>query len=169
MICVIIYGASIAGLGLTNVLWIGVALLALSGAADIVSSVYRNTILQVATPDAMRGRLQGVFIVVVAGGPRLGDFTSGSVADTVDRVFAIVAGGCACMIGVLLLGLRYRGFARYDARHPVPWRARAATAPWASQRRPTGHDWSRGHAAEIGAASDSSEPRVGHAVASDGG
>jgi len=120
MICVIIYGASIAGLGLTNVLWIGVALLALSGAADIVSSVYRNTILQVATPDAMRGRLQGVFIVVVAGGPRLGDFTSGAVASLSTESFAIVAGGCACMIGVLLLGLHYRGFARYDARHPVP-------------------------------------------------
>jgi hypothetical protein len=120
MICVIIYGASIAGLGLTHLLWLGVALLALSGAADIVSSIYRNTILQVATPDAMRGRLQGVFIVVVAGGPRLGDFTSGSVASLTTESFAIVAGGCACMTAVVLLGLRYRGFARYDARHPVP-------------------------------------------------
>jgi Transmembrane secretion effector len=120
MICVLIYGASIAGLGLTHVLWLGVALLALSGAADIVSSVYRNTILQVATPDAMRGRLQGVFIVVVAGGPRLGDFTSGSVASLTTESFAIVAGGVACMTAVVLLGLRYRGFARYDARHPVP-------------------------------------------------
>jgi MFS family permease len=120
MVCVLIYGAAIASLGLTRMLWLGVLLLALSGAADIVSSVYRNTILQVATPDAMRGRLQGVFIVVVAGGPRLGDFTSGSVASLSTESFAIVAGGCACMTGVVLLGLRYRGFARYDARHPVP-------------------------------------------------
>ena len=120
MVCVLIYGAAIASLGLTRMLWLGVVLLALSGAADIVSSVYRNTILQVATPDAMRGRLQGVFIVVVAGGPRLGDFTSGSVASLSTESFAIVAGGCACMTGVVLLGLRYRGFARYDARHPVP-------------------------------------------------
>ena len=120
MVCVLIYGAAIASLGLTRMLWLGVVLLALSGAADIVSSVYRNTILQVATPDAMRGRLQGVFIVVVAGGPRLGDFTSGSVASLSTESFAIVAGGCACMTGVVLLGLRYRGFARYDAAHPVP-------------------------------------------------
>jgi len=56
----------------------------------------------------------------VAGGPRLGDFTSGSVASLSTESFAIVAGGCACMTGVVLLGLRYRGFARYDARHPVP-------------------------------------------------
>ena len=120
MVCVLVYGATIASLGLTRVLWLGVVLLALSGAADIVSSVYRSTILQVATPDAMRGRLQGVFIVVVAGGPRLGDFTSGSVASLSTESFAIVAGGCACMTGVVLLGLRYRGFARYDATHPVP-------------------------------------------------
>jgi hypothetical protein len=120
MVCVVIYGATIAGLGLTRMLWLGVLFLALSGAADIISSVYRNTILQVATPDAMRGRLQGVFIVVVAGGPRLGDFTAGSVASLTTESFAIVAGGCACMTAVVLLGLRYRGFARYDARHPVP-------------------------------------------------
>jgi Transmembrane secretion effector len=120
LVCVLIYGAAIASVGLTRLLWLGVALLALSGAADIVSSVYRNTILQVATPDALRGRLQGVFIVVVAGGPRLGDFTSGSVASLSTESFAIVAGGCACMTGVVLLGLRYRGFARYDARNPVP-------------------------------------------------
>jgi MFS family permease len=120
LVCVAIYGAAIAALGFTRTLWLAVVLLALSGAADIVSSVYRNTILQVATPDAMRGRLQGVFIVVVAGGPRLGDFTSGSVASLSTESFAIVAGGCACITGVLLLALRYRGFARYDARHPVP-------------------------------------------------
>jgi Transmembrane secretion effector len=120
MVCVLIYGAAIAALGFTRLLWLGVVFLAMSGAADIVSSVYRNTILQVATPDAMRGRLQGVFIVVVAGGPRLGDFTAGSVASLSTESFAIVAGGCSCMIAVVLLGLRYRGFARYDARHPVP-------------------------------------------------
>ncbi|MGZ4611037.1 MAG: MFS transporter [Actinomycetes bacterium] len=120
MLCVIAYGAAVAGVGLTRTLWLGVLLLAFSGAADMVSSVYRNTILQVATPDEMRGRLQGVFIVVVAGGPRLGDFTAGTVATLTTETFAIVAGGVACMVSVVLLGLRYRGFARYDARHPQP-------------------------------------------------
>ena len=56
--------------GFTRVLWVAVALLALAGAADMVSAIFRNTILQVATPDALRGRLQGVFIVGVTGGPR---------------------------------------------------------------------------------------------------
>jgi MFS family permease len=120
MVCVVVYGASVAAFGLTRLIWLGVLVLAVSGAADMVSSVYRNTVLQVATPDAMRGRLQGVFIVVVAGGPRLGDFTAGTVASITTETFAIVSGGCACMAGVALLAARYRGFARYDAAHPQP-------------------------------------------------
>jgi len=120
LVCVVIYGAAVAAFGLTSMLWLGVLFLAVSGAADTVSSVYRNTILQVATPDAMRGRLQGVFIVVVAGGPRLGDFTAGTVAAISTEAFAIVSGGCACMVGVGLLAARYRGFARYDALNPQP-------------------------------------------------
>jgi MFS family permease len=120
MICVVAYGAAVAAFGLTRVIWLGVLMLAVSGAADMVSSVYRNTILQVATPDALRGRLQGVFIVVVAGGPRLGDFTAGTVASITTETFAIVSGGCACMAGVALLAAHYRGFARYDAVDPQP-------------------------------------------------
>jgi len=120
VMAVVAYGAVIAALGLSRLLWVGVVLLALSGAADMVSSVYRNTILQVATPDDMRGRLQGVFIVVVAGGPRLGDFTSGSIASLTSETAAIVAGGTACVAATLLLAARYRGFLRYDATAPVP-------------------------------------------------
>lgn len=120
LVCVVTYGAAVAAFGLTRALWLGVLFLAASGAADMVSSVYRNTILQVATPDALRGRLQGVFIVVVAGGPRLGDFTAGTVAAISTEAFAVVAGGCACMVAVGLLAARYRGFARYDAAAPHP-------------------------------------------------
>jgi MFS family permease len=120
MLCVVAYGAAVVAFGFTRVLWLGVLMLALSGAADMVSSVYRTTILQVATRDAMRGRLQGVFIVVVAGGPRLGDFTAGTVAAISTETFAVVSGGCACMVAVGLLATRYRGFARYDAADPRP-------------------------------------------------
>lgn len=120
MLSVLAYGAAIAVFGFTRALWLGVLLLAMSGAADMVSAVFRGTILQDATPDALRGRLQGVFIVVVAGGPRLGEFTAGSVASVSTPTFAVVAGGCACMAGVAVLAARYRGFAAYDARHPVP-------------------------------------------------
>jgi ENTS family enterobactin (siderophore) exporter len=96
-----------------------VLLLALAGAADAVSAVFRMSILQAATPDAMRGRLQGVFIVVVAGGPRLGDLLLGSVAELSGEAVAAVAGGLACVVAVVALAFLQPKFARYDAREPV--------------------------------------------------
>jgi MFS family permease len=120
VIAVVAYGATVGGVGLTDVLWIGVVFLALSGAADMVSAAYRSTILQVAAPDQMRGRLQGVFIVVVAGGPRAGDFLAGSVASSVGERLALVLGGLACIVGVLTAVSLQRSFLRYDARHPEP-------------------------------------------------
>ena len=119
-LCVIVYGAAVAAFGFTRALWVGVACLALSGAADMVSSAYRTTILQVAAPDHLRGRLQGVFTVVVAGGPRLGDFVAGSAAALLTPTIALAAGGLACMLGVVLACAAQRQFLRYDARQPAP-------------------------------------------------
>jgi len=76
--------------------------------------------LQSAAPDDMRGRLQGVFLVVVVGGPRLGDFLAGSVADLFTPATAVVGGGAACVLAITLVGALQRGFPRYDARDPVP-------------------------------------------------
>nr|WP_309239321.1 MFS transporter [Streptomyces lunaelactis] len=113
------WGTAIAVFGLTRNLWLGLFFLALAGAADTVSMVFRNTMMQAAAPDEMRGRLQGVFIVVVAGGPRLGDFLAGSVAGLTSPTVAVTGGGIACLLAVSLLALRWRGFARYDARNPT--------------------------------------------------
>ncbi|GAA2080591.1 MFS transporter [Actinomadura alba] len=117
---VIAWGLAIAGFGLVRYLGLGLLLLAAAGCADSISSIFRNTILQVAAPDEMRGRLQGIFIVVVAGGPRLGDFVSGTVAELTSPGFAVVGGGLACVAVMLLLLTRWPGFVRYDARHPTP-------------------------------------------------
>lgn len=114
------WGAAIAVFGLTRNLWLGLLFLALAGCADTVSMVFRNTMLQAAVPDELRGRLQGVFIVVVAGGPRLGDFLAGSVADLASPAVAVTGGGVLCVTGVALLALKWRAFARYDARDPQP-------------------------------------------------
>ncbi|WP_332757214.1 MFS transporter [Streptomyces sp. MT206] len=112
------WGLAVAVFGLTRNLWLGLFFLALAGCADTVSMVFRTTMLQAATPDEMRGRLQGVFIVVVAGGPRLGDFLAGTAADLTSPRVAITGGGLACVLVLVLLALRWRGFARYDARLP---------------------------------------------------
>nr|WSW45977.1 MFS transporter [Streptomyces sp. NBC_01001] len=118
LISVAAWGLAIAVFGLTRNLWLGLFFLALAGCADTISMVFRSTMMQAATPDEMRGRLQGVFIVVVAGGPRLGDFLAGTVADRTSPTMAITGGGLGCVLVLLLLALRWRGFARYDARSP---------------------------------------------------
>jgi len=94
--------------------------LAAAGAADAVSAVFRQTILQTATPDEMRGRLQGVFIVVVAGGPRLGELWLGGTASRVGEGWAAVLGGALCVVVLWVLMRAQRSFWHYDARHPVP-------------------------------------------------
>ncbi|MDH6134114.1 MFS family permease [Kitasatospora sp. MAA4] len=121
LVSVIAWGLSIALFGLTHgQLWLGLLLLAVAGCADTVSMIFRNTMMQVAAPDEMRGRLQGIFIVVVAGGPRLGDFESGTVAALTTPAVSAVSGGLACVAAVLLLAARRPAFLRYDARHPTP-------------------------------------------------
>jgi hypothetical protein len=86
----------------------------------MVSAAYRSTILQVAAPDHLRGRLQGVFIVVVSGGPRAGDFLAGSVAGAVGERAALLVGGAACVLGVGLALLAQRDFLAYDGDDPRP-------------------------------------------------
>ncbi|MFI1383290.1 MFS transporter [Embleya sp. NPDC020886] len=120
VLAVIAWGTCVAVFGLGGPLWLGLILLALAGCADTISMVFRNTIMQVATPDEMRGRLAGVFIVVVAGGPRLGDFEAGSVAALSTERISVVSGGLACVLLAIVLSLRWRGFWRYDARDPQP-------------------------------------------------
>ncbi|MGW6565154.1 MFS transporter [Streptomyces sp. NPDC054975] len=119
LLAVACWGTAIAVFGLTRNLWLGLLLLALAGYSDTVSMIFRNTMMQVAAPDEMRGRLQGVFIVVVAGGPRLGDFLAGSVADLTSPAVAITGGGIACVLAVGVLALYGRGFRRYDALNPT--------------------------------------------------
>ncbi|MCU4671617.1 MFS transporter [Microbacterium fluvii] len=94
--------------------------LAITGAADNVSAIYRSTMMQAAVPDAMRGRLQGIFTVVVAGGPRIGALYAGTVATFTALWFPPLLGG---FVIVGLVGLLVRlspGFRAYDAQHPVP-------------------------------------------------
>ncbi len=120
VISILVWGGAICLFGLTHQWWLGLLFLAVAGAADMVSAVFRNTILQAATPDAMRGRLQGVLIAVVAGGPYVGDFRAGAIAEWFDVRLAVVSGGILCIVGVLALVAWRPGFLRYDAWHPVP-------------------------------------------------
>jgi MFS family permease len=120
VVSIMVWGAAIAAFGLVRWLPLALLLLAVAGAADNVSAVFRTTILQAATPDEYRGRLQGVFTVVVAGGPRLGDVEAGTVAALAGETVSVVSGGLACIAGSAILVAKSPQFWRYDGRHPIP-------------------------------------------------
>jgi MFS family permease len=120
IVAVVVWGAAIAAFGLVDVLWVAMVLLAVAGWADVVSAVFRNTILQSSVPDALRGRLSAIQIAVVQGGPRLGDLESGGVAQGLGATFSVVSGGVVCVIGALMLALALPGFRRQVAVHQAP-------------------------------------------------
>jgi MFS family permease len=115
IVAVAVWGAAIAGFGLVPWLPLALALLAVAGAADVISAVFRNTILQLSVPDALRGRLSSVHIAVVTGGPQIGDAEAGAVAALTSARTSVVTGGLACILGVLVLVRLVPELARYDA------------------------------------------------------
>ena len=116
ILAVVGWGLAVAASGLSPWLWGTVALLAVAGAADMVSAVYRQTMLLTYAPDEMRGRLQGVFFAVVAGGPRLGDLRAGAMAEWTGTTVSWVVGGLAASAVAILLAIAYPVFRRYTAR-----------------------------------------------------
>jgi len=107
---VLVWGAAITGFGIVRWLPVALALLAVAGWADVLSAVFRNTMIQFAGPDGMRGRLMGVQMAVVAGGPRLGDLEAGAVANAFGDTVSVVSGGLACIAGALLVAWSLPGF-----------------------------------------------------------
>ena len=118
IVAVAVWGGAMTGFGLTRWLPLGLALLALAGAADVISAVFRNTILQLSVPDSLRGRLSALHIAVVTGGPRLGDAEAGTVAALTTPRVSVVSGGLACLLGVVLVGWAMPQFRDYVARSP---------------------------------------------------
>jgi MFS family permease len=118
VIAVAAWGVAITLFGMTSWLPLGLLMLAIAGAADVVSAVFRNTILQTTIPDGLRGRLSAVQIAVVTGGPRLGDMESGAVAAATTPRVSVVSGGLACLVGSVVLGLALPRFLRYRSDQP---------------------------------------------------
>jgi MFS family permease len=113
VIAVVGWGIAVGLAGLAHSLWLMVLLLAVGGAADLVSAVYRQSILQTFAPDRLRGRLQGVFTVVVAGGPRLGDLRAGATADLTGPAASWAGGGFAAAGLAVVLALSFPALLRY--------------------------------------------------------
>ena len=107
------WGVAVGLAGLAHRLWLTVVLLAVGGAADLVSAVYRQSMLQTFAPDRLRGRLQGVFVVVVAGGPRLGDLRAGGTAALTGTTASWAGGGFVAAGLALVLALAFPALLRY--------------------------------------------------------
>ncbi|MDQ6742982.1 MAG: MFS transporter, partial [Candidatus Dormibacteraeota bacterium] len=117
---VVAWGLAIVGFGLAGSLVVALAFLVLAGAADMVSMVLRSSILQAAAVDEMRGRMQGVYIVVVAGGPRLADFLHGTAGAAVGPTAAIAGGGALTVVGMLAVVVFLPAFLAYRAPVAAP-------------------------------------------------
>ena len=105
-----VWGVAIIGFGFAPTVWVAVLCLAVAGAGDMVSAVLRSSMLQLAAPEEMRGRMQGVFIVVVAGGPRLGDLRAGALASAAGVSVAMVSGGIATVLAMVVVALAVPSF-----------------------------------------------------------
>ncbi|WZH50904.1 MAG: MFS transporter [Nocardioides alkalitolerans] len=122
VLSIVVWGLAITGFGLaagaadgSAGIWLAMAvlMLAIGGAADMASAAFRQTMLLAAASDQVRGRLQGVFIVVVAGGPRLADVAHGGAAAVVGASAAAAGGGVLTVIGVVVAALAVPAFVRY--------------------------------------------------------
>jgi MFS family permease len=113
LVAAAIWGATIAAFGLTSMLWLAVSLLAVAGAADMVGGVFRTTLLQVETPDGLRGRVNALGFLVDQAGPNLGGVRAGAVAVVATPAMSAVSGGLACLVGVVLIAVLVPSFLRY--------------------------------------------------------
>lgn len=110
------WGVSIAAFGLSPWLWLALLVLAIAGWADVTSAVFRNTILQVESPDRLRGRLSSIQLAVVQAGPRLGNVEAGAVAAVVGAQASIAIGGIGCVVGIVAIARLMPRFSAYVMR-----------------------------------------------------
>lgn len=130
--CILLWGVAMTGFGVAvglatlgdgwqrPMLVLALVMLVIGGASDVFSSVFRNTMLLTLASDDVRGRLQGVFIVVVAGGPRIADVAHGAAAAAVGTAVAAAGGGLLAVIGTVAAALAVPAFVRYRVTPPPP-------------------------------------------------
>jgi MFS family permease len=113
LIAVAIWGAAFAGFAVAPGLWLTLGLLAIAGAADTFTVVFRGTIVQTTTPDEFRGRVTAADYVVGAGGGQLGNLEAGALGSLTSPVISALAGGLVTVAGALVIWLALPAFARY--------------------------------------------------------
>jgi predicted MFS family arabinose efflux permease len=117
MLCAVaVWGAAFAGFAVARSLWLTLSLLALAGAADTFTVIFRGTIVQLTTPDELRGRVTAADYVVGAGGGQLGNLEAGALGSLTSPTVSALSGGLLTIAGAIVIGLALPAFIRYRSR-----------------------------------------------------
>ena len=149
LVTVSVWGAAFAGFAVARGLWLTLGLLAVAGAADAFTVVFRGAIVAAATPDRLRGRVMAADYVVGAGGGQFGNLEAGGLASVTSPVISALAGGLATIAGAVLIGLTLPAFTRYRSAAS----GQRARPEEPSPERPTGRDAGRARAGAAGRSS----------------
>jgi MFS family permease len=112
--CIAVWGVAITAFGFSHLLPLALFFLAIAGGADVISAVFRSTIIQTEAPDQLRGRLSSFQTAVVGAGPRLGNFEAGGMAALAGTQFSVVSGGIGCVVGIAIIARLLPKFLRYE-------------------------------------------------------
>jgi MFS family permease len=119
LLAVVVFGFATIAFGATHIFLIAMLALVIVGAADTVSTIIRNTIRQLATPDYIRGRMTSVNQIFFQGGPQLGEVEAGLAAQIFGAPFAIISGGVGCILAVIWIARRWPQIRKYNGDEPV--------------------------------------------------
>jgi MFS family permease len=119
LVAVVAYGLATIFFGMARLISLAMVALILVGASDSVSTIIRNTIRQLQTPDYIRGRMTSINQIFFMGGPQLGEVEAGIVAQLFSAPFAVVSGGVACIIAVWWIAKRWPQIAGYNGDEPI--------------------------------------------------
>jgi len=114
IVSVAIYGAATIAFGVSKVFWFSLLMLAVTGAADTVSTILRQTIRQLVTPNKLRGRMTSVNMIFFMGGPQLGEVEAGTVAALIGAPLSVVTGGVACVLAAAIVLVKAKSLRRYS-------------------------------------------------------
>lgn len=116
ILSVSVFGAATIAFGLSRVFWVSLLMLAIAGAADTVSTILRQTIRQLATPNNLRGRMTSVNMIFFMGGPQLGEVEAGSLAALIGAPLSVVTGGLGCLIVAAITLVAAQNLRRYEVK-----------------------------------------------------
>ena len=134
IVAVTIWGAAITAFGLATfsasavAFVLAIVFLAIAGAADVLSAVFRSTIVQLATPDELRGRISSLYMMVVTSGPRLGDIEAAAAASVIGAQLSALSGGVLCLLGVFAVARLFPELGAHESAHAAAGEPAASTA-----------------------------------------